>query len=54
MAELVADLEAEGANRHRQEGTVPLGIAGVLAQNPHPRPRRSKWSPALIRAPQAE
>jgi REP element-mobilizing transposase RayT len=48
VAELVAEIESEAIRRHRQEGTAPLGVAGVLAQDPHDRPRRSKWSPAPL------
>jgi hypothetical protein len=48
VTELVAEIEREAASSHRHAGTAPLGVAGVLAQDPHDRPRRSKWSPAPL------
>ena len=46
VADLVAEIEAEAAARHRREGTSPLGVAGVQRQDPHDRPGRSNHSPA--------
>ena len=43
---LVVQIEAETDARHRSEGTQPLGLRGMLLQDPHQRPVRSKWSPA--------
>ena len=48
VAEMVAEIEAEAASRHRREGTTPLGVAGLLRQDPHDRPRKSNWSPAPL------
>ena len=48
VAEMVAEIDAEAAARHRRERTVPLGVAGLLRQEPHDRPRKSNWSPAPL------
>lgn len=48
VAAIVADIEADAASRHQQLGTSPLGVAGVLRQDPHDRPKRSDWSPAPL------
>jgi hypothetical protein len=48
VAALVADIEAEAAERHQQLGTCPLGKARVLRQDPHSHPKRSDWSPAPL------
>ena len=38
IGELVSQIEAETANRHARKGTQPLGVAAILAQDPHGRP----------------
>jgi hypothetical protein len=48
VAEMVADIEAVAAGRHRQQRTAPLGVAGILRQDPHDRPRKGNWSPAPL------
>jgi len=45
---MVAEIEREAAARHRAEGTRPLGVTGVLRQNPHHRPARISRSPAVL------
>jgi len=49
VGELILQIEAETAELHAKEGTQPLGVGAVLAQNPHDRPLRSKkaWAPAF-------
>jgi hypothetical protein len=48
VAGMVAEIEREGAARRRGEGTKPLGVAGVLAQNPHKPSLRLSRSPAVL------
>ena len=40
--ELVAAIEAETADRHGRENSLPLGVEAVLSQEPHHRPRKLK------------
>ena len=49
VSELVKQIESETAHRYAREGTQPLGVTAILAQNPHDRPPRSKkaWAPAF-------
>jgi REP element-mobilizing transposase RayT len=47
-AQLVDEIEAETQERHRREGTQPLGIRPILRQHPHSRPKSSKKSPAPL------
>jgi hypothetical protein len=52
IRELIQDIEAEAAARHRNQGTQPLGHRAVRHQHPHHRPERLKKSPApLVHAP---
>ena len=55
VSELVKQIESETAHRYAREGTQPLGVTAILAQNPHDRPPRSKkaWAPAFHAATQA-
>jgi hypothetical protein len=48
VSEMIADIEKEAAERHRAEGTRPLGVAGVLGQDPHHHPSRLSRSPAIL------
>jgi REP element-mobilizing transposase RayT len=48
VREMVAQIEAETANRHLAEGSQPLGARRVLRLNPHDKPLRSEWSPAPL------
>jgi len=48
VREMVAQIEAETAHRHRAEGSQPLGPRKVLRLDPHDKPLRSKWSPAPL------
>jgi hypothetical protein len=48
VAEMVAAVEQEAADRHRADGTRPLGVAGVLGQSPHHHPSRLSRSPAVL------
>jgi hypothetical protein len=48
VADLIVDIEGEAAARHRAEGGKPLGVAGVLRQDPHDRPANSARSPAPL------
>lgn len=45
VREMVAEIEAEAAARHRAQGTRPLGTRKVLAHHPWDRPKESKSSP---------
>jgi REP element-mobilizing transposase RayT len=47
-AEMVGDIEAETRERHRREGTRPLGMLSVLKEHPHSKPKASKKSPAPL------
>ena len=46
VAEMVAEIEGDCAARHLAEGGKPLGVAGVLRQNPHDHPAHVSRSPA--------
>lgn len=46
IQELIAQIEAETARRHKTEGTQPLGAKRALHLDPHDIPLHSKWSPA--------
>lgn len=46
VGELISQIERETASRHAREGTRPLGLAAVMARNPHDKPPRSKKAPA--------
>jgi putative transposase len=46
VAELVAQIEAEAKARHRREKTSPIGVAGILQQDPHDQPDAPTESPA--------
>jgi REP element-mobilizing transposase RayT len=48
VAAMVAEIEQQAAARHHAEGTQPLGITGVLRQNPHRHPPRAARSPAIL------
>ncbi len=45
---LVEQVEAETRERHAAAGTRPLGVAALLAQDPHARPATPKHSPAPL------
>lgn len=42
VGEVVREIEVETAARHAREGTRPLGVKAVLAQDPHDRPHELK------------
>ena len=44
-AELVQEIEEEGRAKHRHNGTRPLGVAAILAQDPEFRPREVEKRP---------
>ena len=46
--EMVADIERETAARNAELGRKPLGVAWVLAQEPHDKPRDTHKSPAPL------
>ena len=46
IAELVTQIETETAKRHAKERTQPLGVKGIVALDPHDRPRNLKKAPA--------
>jgi hypothetical protein len=48
VADLMEAIESEAATALAASGRVPLGVAGVLRQNPETRPMRSKRSPAPL------
>jgi len=48
VREMVEEIEAETAARHRREGTEPMGAEAVQRQHPHQRPSKSKRSPAPL------
>lgn len=48
VSEMIAEIEREAAARHRSEGTRPLGVSGVLRQDPHDHPARTLRSPAIL------
>jgi len=45
---LVHEIEEEMATRRSRTGSQPLGVAAILGQHPHDRPKHSKRSPALL------
>jgi REP element-mobilizing transposase RayT len=45
-ATMVAEIEAEAAERRERTGIQPLGPAAILAQNPESRPLKTRRSPA--------
>ena len=45
-AAMVAEIEAEAADRRERSGAQALGPAAILAQNPESRPLKTKRSPA--------
>jgi len=55
VAELVTQIETETASRHAREGTRPLGVKALRAQDPHERPEKLKkaWAPAFHAATKA-
>ncbi len=55
VGELILQIEMETASRHAREGTQPLGVPAILAQDPHERPRKLKkaWAPAFHAATKA-
>ena len=42
VGELILQIEAETADLHVKNGTEPLGVRAILAQDPHSRPRSLK------------
>lgn len=42
VGDLITEIETETARRHARDSTQPLGVALILAQNPHDKPSRSK------------
>ncbi len=48
IAEMIAAIEHEAAARHRAEGGKPLGVAGILRQDPHHHPPKLDRSPAVL------
>jgi REP element-mobilizing transposase RayT len=46
VARLVEEIEAEGAAERKRTGKPVLGVAAILAQDPHDHPERPKKSPA--------
>jgi REP element-mobilizing transposase RayT len=45
---LIGQIETEAANRRAETGAEPLGVAAILGQHPHHRPRHLKKSPAPL------
>jgi REP element-mobilizing transposase RayT len=45
---LIDQIETEAANRRAETGAKPLGVAAILGQHPHHRPRHLKKSPAPL------
>ncbi len=46
IQELVEQIETETAQRHRADGTRPLGRASILRQDPHRKPATTAKTPA--------
>jgi hypothetical protein len=46
--ELVAQIEVAALQKNTELGRTPLGVAAILAQNPHSKPRSTKRSPAPV------
>lgn len=42
VGEVILEIEAETTARHAREGTRPLGVKAILAQDPHDRPEKLK------------
>ena len=45
---LIDQIETEAATRRAKTGGEPLGVAAILGQHPHHRPRHLKKSPAPL------
>jgi REP element-mobilizing transposase RayT len=45
---LISQIETEAATRRSRTGGEPLGVAAILGQHPHHRPRHLKKSPAPL------
>jgi len=45
VREMIAEIEAEAAAKHRAQGTRPLGVKKILRHHPWERPKRAKRSP---------
>ena len=45
---LISQIETEAANRRAETGAEPMGVAAILGQHPHHRPRHLKKSPAPL------
>lgn len=48
IRELIAEIEAWGAQREEETGKAPLGREAVCRQNPHQEPNRLKKAPAPL------
>jgi len=48
VGEMIAAIEHEATARHRAEGGQPLGVAGILRQDPHHHPAKLDRSPAVL------
>jgi REP element-mobilizing transposase RayT len=48
VAEMIATIEEETAVRQRAQGGKPLGVAGILRQDPHHGPPTLDRSPAVL------
>jgi hypothetical protein len=48
VAAMIVAIEEEAAARHRAEGGKPLGVAGILRQDPHHTPSKLDRSPAIL------
>lgn len=48
VGELIRQIEVETASRHVQDGTRPLGVKAILAQDSHDRPRKMKKGSAPL------
>jgi putative transposase len=48
VAAILHDDDRKTKERHERDGTRPLGVAAVLAADPHSRPRDSKKGPAPL------
>ena len=46
--DLIHEIEEEAAARRSRTGSQPLGVAAILGQHPHDRPKRPKKSPAPL------
>jgi hypothetical protein len=45
---LIHEIDEEAAVRRSKTGSQPLGVAAILGQHPHDRPKRPKRSPAPL------